>query len=258
MNKNEKSKDIFDIKRFFLILKDKWVKIIFCGIVLGVLSLLISFFAITPKYEATIDLLVNQKSEDSNAEYTTQQADLQAINTYKDVLQKPIVLASVLKEAKQKNNYQGNIDTLKDSIEIENETSSQLLSVTVSDDNAYTAADIANSIGKIFTKKITKIMKVDNVTVVTRASADTKQVSPNVFLNTIIGFLFGILLGVIFYLAKELLDKSIHGTEFLAENLGLTNLGTVYHLKKSKRKFGTVTVINEHKGDEKIENRRRV
>lgn len=86
-------------------------------------------------------------------QYTAQQADLQAINTYKDVLQKSVILAPVVKEVRERDNYQGSVGTLQQSMSITNQTNSQVLSVTVTDTNAYTAADLANTIGKVFAKR---------------------------------------------------------------------------------------------------------
>ena len=43
------------------------------------------FLFIEPKYNSSIDILVNQKENNAQVQYAAQQADLQVINTYKDV-----------------------------------------------------------------------------------------------------------------------------------------------------------------------------
>ena len=130
--------------------------IAFSSIIGGIIAVIITFFILTPKYVSTVDILVNQKANNAQVQYAAQQADLQAINTYKDVLTKPIILSPVLKEVKRTDNYQGNLSTLEKSIKVSNQTNSQVVTVTVTDKNAYVAADIANTIGKIFTKKVKK------------------------------------------------------------------------------------------------------
>jgi Capsular polysaccharide biosynthesis protein len=48
----------------------------------------------TPKYTATTQLLVNQKNENNanGQAYNNQQADIQVINTYKDIITSPVIL----------------------------------------------------------------------------------------------------------------------------------------------------------------------
>ncbi|WP_318529253.1 YveK family protein [Ligilactobacillus salivarius] len=132
----------------------KNVIFILCWGILGlIISLITVFLFVEPKYNSSIDILVNQKENNAQVQYAAQQADLQVINTYKDVLTKPIILTSVLKEVKRTDNYQGNLSTLENSVKVSNQTNSQVITVSVTDKNAYVAADVANTIGKVFAKK---------------------------------------------------------------------------------------------------------
>ncbi|PAY59144.1 chain-length determining protein, partial [Ligilactobacillus salivarius] len=180
-----------------------------------------------PKYNSSIDILVNQKENNAQVQYAAQQADLQVINTYKDVLTKPIILTSVLKEVKRTDNYQGNLSTLEKSVKVLNQTNSQVITVSVTDKNAYVAVDVANTIGKVFAKKVKKMMQVDNVTIVSNAKVNTTPVSPNKKLSALIGVVVGLLLGILFAIVKELTDKTVKDSGFLTDELGLTNIGSV-------------------------------
>lgn len=220
--------------QFIKSLKKQWGRLLIAGIGGCLFFLLVTIFFIPNKYNSTVDLLVNQKSSSNDANYTNQQADLQAINTYKDVLKKEVILEPVLKEIKAKNNYQGGIDSLRSSISITNETDSQVLSVVVSDGNPYVAADVANTVGKVFTSKIKSMMKVDNVTIVTKGSPAKKPSFPNRKIISLVGFFVGLLMEVLIISLKTFFDKTIKDSSFLNENLGLANLGTVYHIKKGR------------------------
>ena len=136
MNKKDET-TILDIGYVLLILKKNIISI-FVWVIFGlIVSMGIVFLFIEPKYSSNVDILVNQKASNEQVQYAAQQADLQAINTYKDVLTKPIILASVLKEVKRIDNYQGNLSTLEKSIKVSNQTNSQVVTVTVTDKNAY-------------------------------------------------------------------------------------------------------------------------
>ncbi|MDU1487487.1 Wzz/FepE/Etk N-terminal domain-containing protein [Ligilactobacillus animalis] len=252
MNRNE---SMIDVSRFFEVIKKNLIGIIACGLAGVIVSLIVSFFMITPKYDSTVDILVNQKSSNNAMQFNMQQADLQAINTYKDVLKKSVILTPVLKEVRKRDNYQGTLDDLQKSIKITNQTNSQVISVTVTDKNAYIATDIANTIGKVFTREIKKMMQVDNVTVVTKASVNTKPVSPKKKLNVFIGIVIGLALGIIIAIIRDLRDTTVKGTDFL-EELGLINLGVAYHISGNSRNYRVVDVIED--ADDNSEMHRRV
>ena len=262
MNRKE-DETIINLRYLMTVLKNNIISII-TWIILGlIVSLGCVFLLIEPKYSSSVDILVNQKVNNAQVQYATQQADLQAINTYKDVLTKPIILTPVLKEVKRTDNYQGNLNTLQKSIKVTNQTNSQVVTVTVTDKNAYVAADVANTIGKVFTKKVKKMMQVDNVTIVSNAKVNTNPVSPNKKLFALTGIVLGAFVGVAVAFIKEFTDKTIKDSSFLTDELGLTNIGSVYHLDINESDYGVVKVIarnkvsNDNGDDEEFDTLRR-
>lgn len=251
MSEEVNNETVIDLRQLFVLLKKNYLGIILWGVFGVIIALLVSFIFMTPQYSSSIDLLVNQKVDNEGLQYNVQQADLQAINTYKDVIQKPVILEPVVKQLRQKDNYSGSVASLEKLVTISNETNSQVLTVTVTDTNAYTAADLANTIGKVFSQKIKKMMKVDNVTVVTKATADTTPVSPNKKLNILIGLVVGLLVGVAIVVIKDLLDTTVRDEKFLTEELGLTSLGAISHIqsKRYRRVVNVITIGDNVDGD---------
>ncbi|KRK45520.1 Wzz/FepE/Etk N-terminal domain-containing protein [Dellaglioa algida] len=228
-----------NLEQIFNILK-KHLKLIGGLTITGVVvAFLATTFFMTPKYDATVQILVNRTEQANNdgAAYNTQQADVQMINTYKDIIQNKIVLDPVRKEIAKKDNFVGSSDDLKGQISISSEENSQVFSVTVKDTNAYRAADIANSVADTFKSKIKKMMKVNNVTIVADAIAKPNAVSPNKKMNVIIGLMLGAILGVAIALAITVFDKTVKGVEFLTD-LGLSNLGMINHIDETKKSQG--------------------
>lgn len=256
---------VVDLEHLMAVLKNNIIFIVIWTVLGLIVSLGMVFLFVEPKYSSSVDILVNQKTNSAQVQYAAQQADLQAINTYKDVLTKPIILTPVFKEVKRTDNYRGTIDTLEKSIKVSNQANSQVVTVTVVDKNAYIAADVANTIGKVFTKKVKKMMQVDNVTIVSKAKVNTKPVSPNKKLYALMGLVLGFFVGVITTFIRELTDKTVKDSSFLTDELGLTNIGSVYHLDINDSDYGVVKVITRNKvsnnGDDKEFNtprRRRV
>ncbi|MCZ2491584.1 YveK family protein [Dellaglioa carnosa] len=228
--------ETISIEQIFNILK-KHLKLISGLVIMGALvAFLVTTFFVTPKYDATVQILVNRTEPASNAgaAFNTQQADVQMINTYKDIIQNKIVLDPVRKEIVKKDNFVGTSDDLKSQISISNQENSQVFSVTVKDTNAYRAADIANSVADNFKSKIKKMMKVNNVTIVADAIAKPNAVSPNKKMNVIIGLMLGAILGIGIAITIEVFDKTVKGVEFLTD-LGLSNLGMINHIDETKK-----------------------
>lgn len=70
-------------------------------IIVTLLAFVVTFFVMTPKYEATTQVLVNRKldAQDQGVQQLQQvQADVQMINTYKDIITSPTVLKDVVKK----------------------------------------------------------------------------------------------------------------------------------------------------------------
>lgn len=233
----------FKVSEFFLILKKNIIQLLIWSIIGLAISILFAFVLVTPKYNSTVDLLVNQKADNSQTQFNVQQADLQAINTYKDVLKKPVILEPALEHAKQSNNYQGSLKSLTKKVNITNQNDSQIISITVTDKNAYTARDIANDISFIFTKKIKKMMKIDNVMIVNKATVHTTPIAPNKKLYLLGGIILGFIVGILVSMVREIIDTSVKDTEFL-ESLGLVNLGKIYHIKDSKEGYQAIQVLD--------------
>ncbi|MCY8788208.1 protein-tyrosine kinase activator TkmA [Bacillus inaquosorum] len=187
---------------------------------------LISFFALTPIYENSTQILVNQsKNDQKEVQFNDVQTNLQLINTYNVIIKSPAILDEVIKEIGLSMTFQ----ELNDKITVSSEQDSQVVNISVRDENAETAAHIANTIASVFKGKITSIMNVDNVSILSKAevSEHPSPVSPKPLLNIAIAFAAGLAgsIGLAFLL--EHLDNTIKSEEQLESLLDIPVLGTV-------------------------------
>lgn len=242
----ENEETVIDLGRLLLTLKKNLFSIIAWAVVGLIISLVVLFIFIEPKYSATTDILVNQKNDNVQTQYAAQQADLGAVTTYEDILKRSVILSPVLKEVRARDNYKGSLGDLQKSVSVSNETNSKIISVTVKDKDAYTAADVANTVAKTFKKKIVKMMKIDNVTIVSSAKPNATPVFPKKTLGALIGIVLGALIGIAIAIVRELTDKTVKDMDFLTDEVGLTSLGTVFHIEDDDA-FAAVEVLNENR-----------
>ncbi|QAR35024.1 YveK family protein [Latilactobacillus curvatus] len=221
-----------NIEQIFGILRKYRRLILTSTVVCTLLAIIVTFFFITPQYSASTELLVNRKqSTDAGAQWNQVQTDVQMINTYKDLITKPVIMEPVAKKINKGNNLQLDETDIAEMISVANNQNSQVFSVTAKADNAYTAADIANTTAQTFQKKAPKIMSgTDNVSIISEAKPDLTPVSPKKKLNILIGFVLGILIGIGFAFLRELTDKTVKDESFLTDELGLTSLGVVNNI----------------------------
>lgn len=214
----------------------KHVKVILGStLVVAVCATFFTFCILTPKYTATTEILVNRKlsSQMQNAQFQQVQADVQMINTYKDIITSPTVLQDVNREIKNYPGYPGSIDGLKQAISIKNSQNSQVFSVIAESSDANTAAAISNQVAQVFKKKIGKIMRVNNVSIVSKAIPAQAPSSPHKLLNLLAGLVLGVLVGVALAIVLELTNKTVNDEEFITNELGLINLGTVNEISQT-------------------------
>ena len=220
------------------ILRKHFKMLIVWTLLAGVLGFAVAQFVVVPKYTATTEILVNQKhTNDSNGQaYNNQQADIQMINTYKDIITNQVILNKVSHELNSAEtvreygrSYNMPVAKLKNAIKISTQQNSQVFSVAVKTDDPNLSAATANTIARVFKKQIKKIMSVNNVTIVSRATVPDSPSFPNVKLFTLVGAVFGLLFSIIYLIIKELMDTTVKNDEFMTNELGLTNLGHIDH-----------------------------
>lgn len=237
-NSVEEAKNTIDLSRLMAILRKHFKMLIIWTLVAGVLGFVVAQFVVVPKYTATTEILVNQKhTNDNNGQaYNNQQADIQMINTYKDIITNQVILNKVSRELSSTEiaheygrSYNVSAAKLKNAIKISNQQNSQVFSVAVKTDDPNLSAATANTIARVFKEQIKKIMSVNNVTIVSRATAPNSPSFPNVNLFTLAGAILGLLLSTIYLIVKELTDTTIKDDEFMINELGLTNLGHIDH-----------------------------
>lgn len=243
MGSSRKKENYFSWEDILNEIRKNIKQIILFGLSGLVIVLLVMLFFVTPKYTATTDILVNQKTNNDAMQWNAQQTDLQAINTYKDVLKKNIILQPALKELKKKDNYQGNLNSLSKDISVSNQVNSLVISITAKAKSPDVAADMANTVSQVFKRKITRMMHINNVTIVSTATPNTKPVSPNLKMGALIGLVAGLLIGVIKVVLMIGLDNTVKSEKYLSDDLGLVSLGVIYHMNFNDKDYGVARVI---------------
>ncbi|WP_106904894.1 YveK family protein [Lactiplantibacillus plantarum] len=214
---------------FIRLVRKYWRAIVSFTLVGLIVAAGLTFFVITPKYQSSVQILVNRKNTDAATEYAGQQADVQMITTYKELIAGQVVLKPTQQQLSERYGIERSLNTLKSEVSVTSTTNSQVFSIAVTDTDAKASATIANQIARSFKNQVQKIIKVNNVTIVAPAETPNGAVSPKKPLNMLVGLVAGLLLGFVYAAIRMLTDRRVHDADFLTDELGLTSLGLVNH-----------------------------
>lgn len=218
--------ETISLKELFRTLKKRLSLIIIITAIATATSGIVSYFLLTPIYQSSTQILVNQtKSEEQLYNYNEVQTNLQLINTYNVVIKSPAILDKVIEKEKL-NMTSGALNGM---VSVASEQNSQVVNITVQNEDPKKAAAIANSIATTFQEEIPNIMNVDNVSVLTKAQVgeNPSPIKPQPVLNMAIAFVVGIMAGVGFAFLLEYLDNTIKTEQDIENQLGLPVLGAI-------------------------------
>lgn len=208
-----------------IIKKNLWL-LILLPIIFLLLSVVLTFFVLKPQYQASTQVLVNQKKETKNVAVQEVQGNIQLVNTYAEILKSPRILDKVSKEY---NKYSS--EKLNKMVNVKTQANSQILNINVTDYNKKKSEDIANKVANVFKDDMPHIMNVDNVSILSTANGTAEKVSPKISVNLIIGLFVGLVLAIFIIALKEMLDKRIKSEEDVERELNVPVLGSIPKLK---------------------------
>lgn len=218
--------ETISLQDLFKTLRKRMSLIALMTIVAITVSGLISFIFLTPIYQASTQILVNQEKVEAT-QFNTQniQADLQIINTYNVIIKSPAILSKVIDEL----NLDTSTTALNNQITVNSAQNSQVVNIAVEDPSPGQAVDIANTIASVFQTEIKVLMNVDNVNILAPAELpeNPSPVKPNPVLNMAIAAVVGLMAGVGVAFLLEYLDTTIKTEQDLEDLLQLPMLGLI-------------------------------
>lgn len=263
-----------DLRRLFILIRKHIISILIWMIGLGLIAYGVSEYVLVPKYTASTQLLVNRKSTDANQAYANQQADINAVTTYKDIITSNVILkgaskylanpvtlvkkATPAKKAVYRTNDDGTRTLVKKAVKAKpavykresksysvsaSELASAVSVTTTTSSQVLTLSataetpDKAQAIANAVAKEFKKqIPKIMDVNNVTIVAEAPKGTKsfPKVSLITAIGVLAGLVVSLLIIIIKDLSDTTVRDDSFMTNELGLTNLGEIASITMPK------------------------
>lgn len=265
--------NVLELRQLWDIIRKHFLIIVLMAIIGGAAGFGIAKFLISPTYNASTSMLVNRSTDDTQAtaNLSDQQADVQIINTYKNLVISSNVLGDVsnklrnpkrivvqaykpavydtladgtrtlvtpeqkeITKAASQTKYRLTVDELKSMVSISNQQNSQVFAINVKSNDPKQAALIANTVADSFKDKIGSFMKINNVSIIDSAKTPDEPVAPNKKLFALAGLVVLGGLTFLIVLVRELSDTAVKSPDEVSQLLGMTNLGVIGHIKPIK------------------------
>lgn len=213
-----------------------WV-IALVGFLAAAIGFSLSAFVITPTYSSSIMLYVNNSSFSlGNTSFSISSSEITAaqdlVKTYGEILNNRTTLERVIDKTGVSYTYR----ELSEMIVAEPSNDTEIMKVTVTTDDPYESARIANCIAEILPVRVSEIIDGASMEVVDSAIPELEKVAPSITLYTAIGLALGVLIACAGLVIAALRDDTIHDEDYVLQNYDCPILAKVPNLLNSGNK----------------------
>ena len=202
------------LKQIFTALWQKAWLILAVAVAAAAFMLAVSTWMITPKYQSSATFYVNNSTSantlgNSNISSSDITAAKSLVDSYIIILTTRETLEPVIEAADLKLSF----EQIKDMISAKSVNSTEFFEVVVTSTDPEEAYEIAQAITQVLPPRIGKIIEGSSAEVVEYPVEAQAPSSPNVLMNTILGFLMGAIVVAIVLFLRELFDTTVRSQE---------------------------------------------
>lgn len=220
-----------DLKELVQIFWEKKVKIILITILFVIVGVFYSLGFVTPKYETSTSLLLAINSSLSSTEtsdtesITTTDVTINSklVATYSELVKSKKIIRNVISNLALNIEY----ETLRNNVSVTAVSNTEIIKITVKNEDAVISAKVANEIAKVFIENVKEFYGIDNVHVVDQAEIPAEPSNINPIKTGMVFGVIGIVVSVVYVLILNIVDTTIKSQEDLEKILGLPVLATI-------------------------------
>ncbi|KAA0958724.1 capsular biosynthesis protein [Planococcus sp. ANT_H30] len=214
------------LRDVFKIIGNYKVLILSIVVVFGLTAGLVSHYVLPPVYETSTQIVVHQNDIKTGKEINqNNEADLQLIETYSDIIENPGVLAQV----SERQNLALTAEQMNKQVTVTTNTNSHVINISVRDSDIERAVVIANTTVEVFSEEVSRLLNANNVSVISPAAniGIPTPVAPNVALNTAIASLIGLLFGTSLAFLSNYMNTTIKNEQEVERLLDIPVLAII-------------------------------
>lgn len=218
------NEDILRIEDLIKILKRRWKMIVSITIISTIFSVCISFYIISPKYEASTKIFIGKKNSE-DTKYSEEDVNMyqKLLKTYVEI----ITTNDLVEKAINKEGLDITSEEVLKGLTITPRTDTQILEIKYTSEDKILAKDVVNSITNEFIESSTEFIPNGDVKIIEKVKMPKSSVSPNKKMNIVIAFLLGLMISVGLSFLLEAINNTLKTKKELEQILNLPVIGEI-------------------------------
>lgn len=194
----------------------------------------ISKFVIPKTYVSTVKLYVStpQTNQSSALDINSLNYAQKIVDTYIEMLQTNNFYQKIIDKA----NLNYTVEKVKSMVKFSTLKDTEVFQAQVSSNSPDEAKAVADQIATLAPDTISQLKDSASLKVVDSATLPDKASSPNVMLNSVIGFLLGMIFSVVIVLIRDILDVRVKNEDDIMEKYNIPILASIpaFNIRFSK------------------------
>ena len=202
------------------------------AVVAVTLSCAFSVFFKTPMYQSYTTIVLAGTNTDTEMGITQNEVTLnqKLVSTYREIIKSRRILGQVVDNLK----LETSIEALSSNTTVTTVKDTELIKITVEDQDAVNAKAIADEIAKVFSREIVKIYNIQNVVIIDKGEVAQSPYNINLIKDIVLAALIGVVISCAIIFILYYFDTTIKSSEEVEEKIGLPILGTVPDVNRVK------------------------
>ena len=181
-----------------------------------------------PLYHGTTSIVLVNQNNGNTITNSDIQVNRNLVETYTQIIKSRKILSTVISQL----GLTYSESALANNVSVSAITDTDIIKISVSDENNQLAADIANEIARVFMEDIKTRYNLQNVSVLDEAVAESSPYNVNIAKEIVLYILIGVVLGCAIVFVMFYFDTSIKSSTEIEEKFGLAVLGNVPYVEK--------------------------
>lgn len=220
--------ETIDIKEMFDYFKSKILIIILFMLLSAISAAVYGIFIQVPKYKSTTTILLRSDNlQGTVLTYNDVSVNKNLVSTYSQIVKSKRILNQVNDNLNLNYTY----NNLSNMISVSAVSDTELIKITVTNEDKIKAKKIANEAANVFVEEIPELFNISNVSILDEAEISKEPYNVNITKQLALSLIMGMFIGVGIIFLTFYFDRTIKASEQI-EKLELPIIGTVQELKK--------------------------
>ena len=228
-----------DLKELLGLFWSKKTQIILIILIFMLLGVIYTIGFVTPKYSSSTTLVLASNNNQTTANAITATditVNSKLVSTYSEIVKSKNIIRQVISNLGMKLDE----DSLRKNVTVSSVKDTELIEITVTNENPSYSAKIANEIAKVFIAKVKEIYNIENIQIVDEAEVETTPSNINHPKDVMIFTFIGVVVACGYVLIANMLDTTIKTAEEVERIFKMPVIATIplYSFDPAKNKGG--------------------